>query len=194
MNKKTLKKNIMPYIVLLLVIFGIMYFMDRANNKINILEYSEFYNKINSGEVTEITMTPKSSAGVYEITGKLKDYGKNETFFIRVPLSDTVISLILSEQTNNSFKITTEKDPESNGIMLFLINVVPLMILVIVAFIFINKQMSAGNKSMDFGKSKARLNEQNNKVTFENVAGLDEEKEEVAELIDFLKMPKKFQR
>ena len=194
MNKKNLKKNIMPYIVLLLVIFGIMYFMDRANNKINILEYSEFYNKINSGEVTEITMTPKSSAGVYEITGKLKDYGKNETFFIRVPLSDTVISLILSEQTNNSFKITTEKDPESNGIMLFLINVVPLMILVIVAFIFINKQMSAGNKSMDFGKSKARLNEQNNKVTFENVAGLDEEKEEVAELIDFLKMPKKFQR
>lgn len=61
-------------------------------------------------------------------------------------------------------------------------------------FYFVTKQMGSANKSMDFGRSRARLNENANKVTFEQVAGLDEEKEEVAELIDFLKNPKKFQR
>ena len=54
--------------------------------------------------------------------------------------------------------------------------------------------MGSANKSMDFGRSRARLNEDARKVTFKEVAGLDEEKEEVAELIDFLKNPKKFQR
>ena len=61
-------------------------------------------------------------------------------------------------------------------------------------FYFVTKQMGSANKSMDFGRSRARLNENANKVTFEQVAGLDEEKEEAAELIDFLKNPKKFQR
>ena len=69
-----------------------------------------------------------------------------------------------------------------------------MIIILGVGFYFVTRQMGTANKSMDFGRSKARLNEQKNKVTFKDVAGLDEEKEEVAELIDFLKNPKRFQK
>ncbi len=194
MTKKELKKNILPYIFLALVIFSIMFFVDRLNNKVNILEYKQFSNFLTEGKVTEIQITPRNSAGVYEITGKIDSYKEKESFFLRIPLTNESIAMIYDQYDKNQFKIKTVKDPESNGILLFVINVVPILLLIIFAFIIINKQMGAGNKSMDFGRSKARLNENNNRVTFENVAGLTEEKEEVAELIDFLKTPKKFQR
>ena len=69
-----------------------------------------------------------------------------------------------------------------------------MIIIIGVAFFFITRQMNSANKSMDFGKSRAKLNEDARKVTFDKVAGLTEEKEEVKELIDFLKDPKKFQK
>ncbi len=71
-------------------------------------------------------------------------------------------------------------------------NVLPIVLIVGLSIYFLSKQMGSANKSMDFGKSRARLNEDTKKVTFKEVAGLDEEKEEVQELIDFLKNPKKF--
>ena len=194
MNRKNLKKNILPYILMLLVIFSIMYMVDTFNTKVNILEYNQFHKYLEEGKVTEIVITPKNSAGVYEITGKIDSYSKKETFFVRIPLTNESMSIIYEKHEDNNFKIVTEKDPESSGLLLFIVNVVPMLILVVFAFIFINKQMGAGNKSMDFGRSKARLNDQNKKATFNDVAGLDEEKEEVAELIDFLRMPAKFQK
>ena len=71
-------------------------------------------------------------------------------------------------------------------------NVLPIALIIGFSIYFLSKQMGSANKSMDFGKSRARLNEDSKKVTFKEVAGLDEEKEEVQELIDFLKNPKKF--
>ncbi|MDD4733226.1 MAG: ATP-dependent metallopeptidase FtsH/Yme1/Tma family protein, partial [Bacilli bacterium] len=194
MTKKELKKNILPYIFLALIIFSIVYFVDRVNNKINILEYNQFYEYLTDGKVTEIQITPRNGAGVYEIIGKIDSYNDKETFFLRIPLTNESIAVIYEQHEINQFKIQTIKDPESNGIIIFLINVVPIILLIAFAFLIINKQMGAGNKSMDFGRSKAKLNDNNRKVTFNDVAGLTEEKEEVAELIDFLKMPKKFQR
>ncbi|MDD2496341.1 MAG: ATP-dependent zinc metalloprotease FtsH [Tissierellia bacterium] len=194
MTKKELKKNILPYIFLALIIFSIVYFVDRVNNKINILEYNQFYEYLTDGKVTEIKITPRNGAGVYEIIGKIDSYNDKETFFLRIPLTNESIAVIYEQHKINQFKIQTIKDPESSGILIFLINVVPIILLIAFAFLIINKQMGAGNKSMDFGRSKAKLNDNNRKVTFNDVAGLTEEKEEVAELIDFLKMPKKFQR
>lgn len=194
MTKKELKKNILPYIFLALIIFSIVYFVDRVNNKINILEYNQFHEYLTDGKVTEIQITPRNGAGVYEIVGKIDSYNDKETFFLRIPLTNESIAIIYEQHEINQFKIQTIKDPESSGILLFLINVVPIILLIAFAFLIINKQMGAGNKSMDFGRSKAKLNDNNRKVTFNDVAGLIEEKEEVAELIDFLKTPKKFQR
>lgn len=92
------------------------------------------------------------------------------------------------------FKLEAKADPESSTFLMIVVNVLPFVLLIAFAFFFFNRQMAGNKSSMDFGKSKAKLSSSNNKITFNDVAGLKEEKEEVAELIDFLKSPKKFQK
>ena len=191
MNKKV-QRNFLPYLFVGIFIIGVLYFMNYANIKVVDLSYDEFAKKLADKKIEEVSITPRNSAGVYEISGKLKGAKENESFYVKTPLSEKIISTILTKAEANEFKITTESDPASSTLLQFLANVVPTLLLLIIAFVFISKQMGAANKSMDFGKSRARLNEENKKVTFSDVAGLDEEKEEVQELIDFLKNPKKF--
>ncbi len=194
MNKKEVKRGLLPYLVLFVVMLGILYFFSLSNNKVNQFTYDEFINYMNNKEIKEILITPRNSAGVYEIKGKLNSYGENESFYLKVPLSNEVISQVLNSEDGYNFKISTSSDPDSSALLLFILNVLPMIIILGVGFYFVTRQMGTANKSMDFGRSKARLNEQKNKVTFKDVAGLDEEKEEVAELIDFLKNPKRFQK
>ena len=194
MNKKDIKKGLIPYFFLLLIVLGVIYFYNISNKKINNLSYEQFKDGLDNSDITEVVITPRSSAGVYEIQGKFKDYAQNETFYLKVPLSEQFVAKLLEAEDAYDFKITTQADPGSSTFLLFLVNILPMVIILGVGFYFVTKQMGSANKSMDFGRSRARLNENANKVTFEQVAGLDEEKEEVAELIDFLKNPKKFQR
>ncbi len=192
MNKRTVKRGLMPYLFLFLVIIGIVYFFNITNQKVNVLSYDAFMKEVAANNVKEIVITPRDRASVYEISGTLKNYKEGESFFFRAPLDETVMNQILGAE--GEFVIRTKTDPESSAFLLFLVNVLPMVILVGAAFFFITRQMGNANKSMDFGKSRARLNEDSRKVTFKQVAGLTEEKEEVQELIDFLKNPKKFQR
>ena len=193
MNKKAVKKTVVPYLLIILIMIGILYFVNVANKKINFITYDEFLTELENMNVQEIKITPKVNGNVYEITGKLKSYEEKETFFFKAPLAEEVMTKLLREEEKNSFKINTTADPSSSTVLLFIVNVLPLVVIVGIAFFFITRQMNNANKSMDFGKSRARLNQENGKVTFENVAGLTEEKEEVKELIDFLKNPQKFQ-
>lgn len=194
MNKKVVKRGLVPYIFLFLFIMGVAYFFNIMNHKVNVITYDEFMKQAQKGQVEEVVITPRSRASVYEITGIMKNYEENESFFVRTPLAGEVMDKILTTGEKAGFKISTATDPESSTLLLFIMNVLPMLILLGAAFYFITRQMGSANKSMDFGKSRARLNEDTRKVTFNEVAGLDEEKEEVAELIDFLKNPKRFQR
>ena len=194
MKQKQIRKNFIPYVFLAIFIVSVLFLFDTLNKKVNVLTYDEFMKMANAGEVTEIQIVPKSRASVYEIRGVAKDYAENETFFVRVPLSNDIMGEIIEVQKEEKFTMDTAPDPDSSTFILFLINVLPMIILIGGAFFFITRQMSSAGKSMDFGKSRAKLNPDSNKVTFKDVAGLDEEKEEVQELIDFLKSPKKFQR
>ncbi len=192
MNKNTVKKGVLPYLFLVLLIFGVYYLFSVLNQKVNVFTYNELMEVLDNGTVTEMSITPKSRAVVYEITGKLKDYQENEHFFIRVPLTDSVVKNILEAGSENEFKLTTNPDPESSSFWLIIVNVLPMILIIGVGFFLLTRQMNGANRSMDFGKSRARLSNDTNKVTFKDVAGLKEEKEEVSELIDFLKNPKKF--
>jgi len=193
MNKKVVKRGLMPYIFLFLFIAVVMVILDVANKEVHKFDYSEFMKHVEKEDIKEINIVPKSRASVYSITGTLKDYDKNEYFTLTLPLTDESMVKLLNAEEDAGFKLKTSTDPESSTFLLFLINILPMVLLIGLAFYFITRQMGNGSKSMDFGKSKARLTSDEKKVTFDNVAGLEEEKEEVAELIDFLKHPKKFQ-
>ena len=194
MKKNNIVKQTMPYMILVLVILGTLLFYNIGQTKVNKITYDELITELSKDSVESIEVTPKSNAGVYYITGKLEDYSKNEEFRVNVPLSETVIEKILAYADNNEFEVTTNTNPENSSIVTILVNVVPIVLLIAATFYLFTK-ISGGNKnSMDFGKSRAKLSEDGGRVRFTDVAGLNEEKEEVAELIDFLKNPKKFQK
>ena len=194
MNKKVVKRGLFPYIFLAIFLFCMYALVGTMNTKVNELTYGEFMEAVENKEVEEINVVPNSQSSVYTIQGKLKDYADNETFAFNMPLTNETMVKLLDAEDTAGFKLTTSTDPSSSPFLIFLINILPMLIIVGAAFYFITKQMGSGSKSMDFGRSKARLSGGETKVTFKDVAGLDEEKEEMSELIDFLKNPKKFQK
>ena len=194
MNKKVVKRGLFPYIFLAVFLFCMYLLVGTMNTKVNDLTYGEFMEAVEEKEVKEINVVPNSQSSVYTIKGKLKDYADNESFSFNMPLTNETMVKLLDAEDKAGFKLTTSTDPSSSPFLLFLINILPMVIIVGAAFYFITKQMGSGSKSMDFGRSKARLSGGETKVTFKDVAGLEEEKEEMSELIDFLKNPKKFQK
>ena len=192
MVKKDNKKNFISYGLIFCFFIAVFLVFNSLGSKDNNLTYDEFMKDLNSGKVTELTLTPKQTSAVYEINGKLEGYSKNEEFTIKVPYSDSVVSEILKVADSENLKVNVNKDPEGTSIWKVIINFLPFVLLVGFAFYFLTRQVGGANKSFDFGKSKAKLHSDKDKVTFDNVAGLVEEKYEVKELIDFLKNPKKY--
>ncbi len=194
MNIKRTKKsmNFMPYILLLAVIIGSYLFLNTIGTKVNTLNYTDLTTNLNNDKVTEIAVTPKSGAGVYVITGKLEGYAKNESFSVTVPYTDTVISSLYEIAESKGLKVETKTNPENSAWLSVLFNFLPILLFGILAYMMLVKLGNGNKGTFDFGKSKAKLAEENGRKTFKDVAGLKEEKEEVQELIDFLKNPKKF--
>ena len=186
-------KNLLPYVVLAMVVLVVVFALNMQGSTVNELTTGELMTELQENNVTEIAITPKSDESIYYVEGKLEGYRETESFTARVVGSelDNVLTLI---EENNIEDYDTNADPGSSPFLYILVNVLPLVLLVVVMYFLFMKLANSNKSSMDFGRSKARLSNENDKKNFKDVAGLKEEKEEVAELIDFLKNPKKFEK
>jgi len=154
------------------------------------VDYNTLQDWIAHGEVSEgyIEYPPPNSSVMYTITG-YRDDGRKKT---RFSFEDK-----LDEDQEKSLKDAGFQSRDKNTMLMgFIMNLLPILIIfVLIWFVLIRQIRSAGRGAMSFGKSKARmLNKEKNKITFKDVAGINEACEEVSELVEFLKDPKKFQK
>ena len=192
MKKKNNMKNLTPYITLFLFITICLVLVNFKGTKVNEISYDEFMSFMNKDKIEELNITKKVRTETYEIIGKNKDYKENEFFKLYLPASDEFLNKIVSGEEIYKFALTIKNDPETSSWLIIITNYLPMIILAGAMFWLFTRQLGNNGKSMDFGKNKAKLVDKDKTATFKDVAGLTEEKEEVQELIDFLKNPKKF--
>ncbi|MCI9287672.1 MAG: ATP-dependent metallopeptidase FtsH/Yme1/Tma family protein [Clostridia bacterium] len=173
--------------LIIVVIFIVLLttIMDNSNTK---MTYSELITKIEASEVKEIEIASDDTKAYVTLKGE------NVKKEVNIPSIDSFMGYI--ENTLKTGEISLKEQNQSIFItILGLLTPFGLLIIFLIFwFLVMNGSQGAGNKTMSFGKSKARLmgSEDRNKVTFEDVAGVDEEKEELEEIVEFLKNPRKF--
>ena len=186
MNKKT--KAYLVYLIPILFLTAYFFVIKTSTPVVKEYTVTEIVSKIKNDEVTEVT-----TQGSY-ITGKLNDKDKTE-FKAYLPSEFRINfydNYLKAKVDNNTIKYNGKAEPTKPFYLEILPTLIVLIGLGVLWFLFM-RQAQGGGKVMNFGKSKARLHkDKKNEVTFTDVAGLEEEKEELQEIVDFLRSPKKY--
>ena len=152
------------------------------------IEYSQFIQQVNNGEVSNVKIEGSAIIG-YLIKGERTD---KTTFFTNAPLDDSLVKTLL----DNKVRVNVIPEEKPSILTSLFFSLLPVMLLIGAWFYFMRMQSGGGGKggAFSFGKSRARLmDKETNKVTFADVAGCDEVKEEVQEIVDYLKSPNRYQ-
>ena len=181
-----LTKNILVFVVVAVVMMSVFQnFSGLSTSRIERQDYSEFLSQVRSGQIERV-----------EFQGDKITYGNREplSYYTISPETDNNALIGLLESNNVRF---TAEEPESQSLISqLLISSFPILLLIAVWVYFMRQMQGGGGRgAMSFGKSKAKLlGEDNVKITFDDVAGIDEAKQELSEVVDFLRDPRKFQR
>lgn len=192
-NNKTLFKAILPWVIVLLLLSSLFPFLLN-NGGSKELTYSQFMTVVKDKKITNVTITPNSFVTKVEGSYKKNSKGDKVNFTTIVPKTDKELDSLTQVLEDKNVKIKVTDSESDNMIWNILGSILPYVILFGGMFwVFKNFNGAAGgnNKAFEFGNSRAKL-ERNSRTRFTDVAGADEEKEELTELVAFLKNPKKF--
>jgi cell division protease FtsH len=175
-------KNIFVWLligVMMILLFNLLNTPKKTEQE---MIFSEFMTRLEAGEIEEVTI--KGNV----ISGQLKDKKKFKTYTAEYP---DLVKILRS----NNVKITAKPEEQNPWYWNLLFSWGPIILLIAIWIFFMRQMQTGGNKALSFGKAKAKLvSEKSVKVTFADVAGIEEAKGEVQEIIDFLKDPQKFQK
>ncbi|HER34149.1 MAG: ATP-dependent zinc metalloprotease FtsH [Halothiobacillaceae bacterium] len=180
-----LTKNILIWVVIAVVLMTVFNSFDQRAATTNSVPYSQFIEDVKNGRVDSVTMEGKNISGTT---------GSGTRFETYSPETDN--RALVGDLLNNNVAINAKPPEKPSLLMTIFIQWFPFILLIAIWIFFMRQMQGGGGRgAMSFGKSKAKLmSEDQVKVTFNDVAGADEAKEEVVELVDFLKDPGKFQR
>lgn len=187
---KKFLQGTMFYIALIFVIMSLVFIQSNSTSKVEKIPFSEFYTSVLEHKVSEVEIQDNGM-----IQGKMAGSDKVFTTYAGYLVKTDGLTKEILEQTQQGVLKSKVKEPTQTHWILDLLPMV-MLILIIVAFwfIFVQQAQGGGSKVMGFGKSRAKLHkeDENIKITFNDVAGLQEEKEELKEIVDFLRSPQKY--
>jgi ATP-dependent metalloprotease FtsH len=182
-------RNAIIYVLMIMAIIGFIQWSFGSKPTARPMTYSTFQQHLVKGDIISLSLQPDGN--VYIASGRLKQTNPNMTFITYVPASEQVIDQITS--TAKEANVTVKPAEQTSGWMIFLTSVLPFILMGLLVFFLMSRTHGSGGKMMNLGKSKAKLYQSDDpKVTFNDVAGAEEEKQELAEIVEFLKNPGKF--
>lgn len=177
------------YLVMAAIIIGVFLYISRQMEAQNIIQYQQFVKGVESGQIVAADIRPNNEVPTGSVIVQYEDGTQRKVY-----VSDVVAVQELLEDSDVVWYL--QDVPGENLFMTVGVPLIGTGLIVLVMMIFMNRSMSGGgggNKMMNFGKSRARMTMPSDKrVTFDNVAGLKEEKEDLVEIVDFLKNPQKY--
>jgi cell division protease FtsH len=180
------------YGLIFLAIMGIFSSLNKTNPKMQEIRYDQLITSLEKGDVETLTLQPLQH--VLQVKGKMKGYKEGESFVANVLDGLDIQSELKLLAKETKTEITVLPAPTTSAWVSFFTGLVPFIIIFVLFFFLLNQaQGGGGGRVMNFGKSKAKLHtDDKKKVRFTDVAGADEEKAELVEVVDFLKDSRKF--